>query len=610
MSTTEGITAAAAVDVPAPRAVAVPDPLPGRLPGRLVDARFAKRLVMVNGVVPIALLAWDAYHHQLGVNEVNFAIRTTGLIGLVFLVLSLIVTPLRKLTGWNTLIAIRRNLGVFAFVYLASHFAIFFVFDRQASVASTLTEIVERVYLWFGATALVLMIPLAVTSTDAMVSRFGARRWKRLHRLAYPIAIAGVVHYYLLVKSDIRQPLVFAIVIGALLAYRVVAHYVGLRTELRVAHDKLARSRGAAAPRPRKFWSGELEVVRIFDETPDVKTFRLAAVGGGPLPFDYVAGQYLNLALTIDGKRVNRSYTIASSPTRAGYCEISVKRAPDGHASRHLHQALRRGSILKVGAPAGRFVFAHDQAARCVLIAGGVGITPMMSTVRSLTDRCWPGEIYLVFSVRALPDIVFRAELDYLQARFPNLHVRVTLTGDPDSAWDGARGQISRAMLEDFVPGLTRGPILLCGPEPMMTAMRRLLVDQLGIPDAEVLEEAFVSPPAVAPVAAGAGEAVLAALEEPVAAELREGDVATVRFQRTGKSADAAAALTVLEAAEDAGVAIPFECRSGICGQCKTRLISGIVTMDVEDALTPADRAKRLILACQAHAVGDVVVDA
>jgi ferredoxin-NADP reductase/DMSO/TMAO reductase YedYZ heme-binding membrane subunit len=582
-------------------------------PGRLLDARFAKRLVLVNGLVPLALLAWDAYHHQLGVNEVNFAIRTTGLLGLVFLVLSLLVTPLRRLTGWNTLIAIRRNLGVFGFFYIALHFAIFFAFDRAGSVSSTLEEIVERVYLWFGTAALVLMIPLAVTSTDGMVSRLGAKRWKLLHRLAYPIVICGVVHYYLLVKSDVRQPFVFAVLAGALLLYRLVRHYVDLRAEVRAAHEKLTQSRALAPPRKRKFWSGELKVARIFDEGGNVKTFRMVAAAGGPLPFEYVAGQYLNLALTIDGKRVNRSYTIASSPTRRDYCEISVKRAAAGHGSRHLHETLREGSVLKVSAPAGKFVFAHDQAARCVLIAGGVGITPMMSTVRSLTDRCWPGQIYLLFSVRALGDVVFREELAYLQARFPNLHVRVTLTNDPDAAWDGARGQISRAMIESFVPDLTRGPILVCGPDPMMTAIRRLLVDQLGIPDEEVLQEAFVSPPAPAgeddaPAAASPAPAVGGG---PAASGGGEtGEVASVRFQRAGKLAELPADLTVLEAAEEAGVTIPFECRSGICGQCKTHLISGTVTMDVQDALTPVDRSKRLILACQARAVGDVVVDA
>ena len=584
-----------------------------RLQGQLIDGRFAKRLVMINGLVPMLLLGWDAYHHQLGVNEVNFAIRTTGLLGLVFLVLSLLVTPLRRLTGWNSLIAIRRNLGVFGFVYIALHFAIFFAFDRAGSISSTLTEIVERVYLWFGTAALVFMIPLGVTSTDGMVSRLGAKRWKLLHRLAYPIVICGVVHYYLLVKSDVRQPFVFAVIAGVLLAYRLVRHYVDLRAEVKTAQAKLAQSR-AQAPRKRKFWSGELKVARIFDEGGNIKTFRLVAPDGGSLPFEYVAGQYLNLALTIDGKRVNRSYTIASSPTRRDYCEISVKRAANGYGSRHLHETWREGSTVKVSAPAGRFVFEAEKSARCVLIAGGVGITPMMSTVRSLTDRCWPGDIYLLFSVRALGDITFRDELAYLQARFPNLHVRVTLTNDPDTAWDGPRGQISKEMIESFVPGLTRGPILVCGPDPMMTAMRRLLVDQLGIPDAEVLQEAFVSPPAASDDAAPA-----AASPEPAAAggsaaandvTAVAGEIANVRFQRAGKIAELPAELTVLEAAEDAGVTIPFECRSGICGQCKTHLISGTVKMDVQDALTPADRAKRLILACQARAVGDVVVDA
>jgi ferredoxin len=147
----------------------------------------------------------------------------------------------------------------------------------------------------------------------------------------------------------------------------------------------------------------------------------------------------------------------------------------------------------------------------------------------------------------------------------------------------------------------------------MMTAMRRLLVDQLGVPDAEVLQEAFVSPPSITSDDAAAGTAPepgvsgSGPMSDPV---LLPEDLATVRFQRTGKAADLPPGATVLEAAEDAGVEIPFECRSGICGQCKTRLISGVVTMSVQDALTPADRAKRLILACQARGTGDVVVDA
>jgi ferredoxin-NADP reductase len=357
------------------------------------------------------------------------------------------------------------------------------------------------------------------------------------------------------------------------------------------------------------------------------------------LPFDHIAGQYLNLALTIDGKRVNRSYTIASPPTRTAYCEISVKRAVNGRASQYLHDAWREGSLGKVSAPAGRFVLdrGDDTAAGCaVLIAGGVGITPMMSIVRCLTDRCWPGEIYLLISVRTVRDIVFRDELSALEARFPNLHVRVTLTGDRDAAWTGACGQISRGMIEDFIPGFAppppaadprpvcpprpvRGPILVCGPEPMMAAVRRLFVHELGVPDCNILQEAFVSPPdpdtlnasAIPDVAAlGPAPDMLASLDPDAGIPMPVDAVFTVKFQRAGKTAELPADVTVLEAAEAAGVEIPFECRAGICGQCKTRLISGTVTMATQDALTTVDRSKGLILACQSRAAGNVIVDA
>ena len=197
---------------------------------RLIDGPFAKRLVTVCGLVPAVLLVWDAYHDQLGVNHVNFVIRTTGIVGLVLLVLSLVITPLRTLTGWNTLIAVRRNLGVLGCLYLATHFLIFFGLDRQASVASTLSEIATRRYLWFGTSSLALMIPLTLTSTDRMVSWLGPVRWKALHRLTYVIAIGAVIHYYLLVKSDVRQPLAFAGAVALLLGYRLVNHYVGRQT--------------------------------------------------------------------------------------------------------------------------------------------------------------------------------------------------------------------------------------------------------------------------------------------------------------------------------------------------------------------------------------------
>jgi ferredoxin-NADP reductase/DMSO/TMAO reductase YedYZ heme-binding membrane subunit len=544
---------------------------------KLVDAQFSKWLVIVNGLVPLALLGWDAYNGQLGVDEVNFAILTTGLLGLGLLIASLAITPLRKLTGWASLISIRRNLGVLGFTYIAVHFTIFFWFDRNHDVGDTIDEIIKREYLWYGFGALILMVPLAITSFDSMVSRLGAKRWKQLHKLTYVVVPAGVYHFYLERKSDKAVPLLFAGVVTVLLGYRIVVHYLDLRAKaMRVIPP---------APKKKTFWKGELAIARIFEETHDVKTFRFVHPDGGALPFEHIAGQYINLHLTIDGKRVNRSYTIASSPTRGAYCEISVKKV--GYGSGHLHDTWREGQRVKVSAPAGKFYFAGHEAERVVLVAGGIGITPMMSVVRSLTDRGWKGDMHLLFSVREPKDVVFNAEIAYLEARHPNLHVEIVVTSE--------RGHITREIIEKAVPGLKKGPVMLCGPDPMMTAMRKLFVD-IGVPDAEIHQEAFISTPPMDPAVAA---------DEP----LEPGQAANIEFKRAGKTAESTE-LTILEAAEECGVALPFECRSGICGQCKTRLISGKVAMEVQSALTNADRAKGLVLACQARPTRDVVVDA
>ncbi|HEY4186148.1 MAG TPA: protein-methionine-sulfoxide reductase heme-binding subunit MsrQ, partial [Polyangia bacterium] len=181
------------------------------------DVRFTKFLVVVNALVPGTILAWDAAHGQIGVNGVNYALHTTGLLSLIFLLLTLLVTPLRKVTGWNTLISYRRALGLIGFAYACVHFLIFFGLDRALSLSSTVHEILSRRYLFIGTTGLLLMVPLAVTSTNGMLMRLGAKRWKALHRLVYLVGIAGALHYYMLVKSYVRQPLVFAAVLTALL---------------------------------------------------------------------------------------------------------------------------------------------------------------------------------------------------------------------------------------------------------------------------------------------------------------------------------------------------------------------------------------------------------
>jgi len=185
------------------------------------DIRFAKLLVLVCGAVPLALLIWDQAHNRLGANPQNFIILTTGMMTLTFLMLTMAVTPVRKVFGLNWVIQLRRMLGLYAFFYACLHFLCFYSLDRGFSISSTLHEIVARKYIWFGITALLVMTPLAITSTNAMIKRLGGKRWRALHRLAYVAAICGVIHYYMQVKADVRLPLVFAAVLAILLGYRV-----------------------------------------------------------------------------------------------------------------------------------------------------------------------------------------------------------------------------------------------------------------------------------------------------------------------------------------------------------------------------------------------------
>lgn len=186
------------------------------------DYKFARLVIVMNSLAPLALLAWDALHHQLGANPLDFVTRTTGTLTLIFLLLSLAVTPLRKLTGWNWLIKHRRALGLFAFFYCALHFLTYVGFDRSFDILSIIPNAIKRPFILVGALAFFLMIPLAVTSTNAMIKRLGGKRWARLHKLAYAVAALGCLHFYMLVKADTTKPLIYAALLALLLGYRYI----------------------------------------------------------------------------------------------------------------------------------------------------------------------------------------------------------------------------------------------------------------------------------------------------------------------------------------------------------------------------------------------------
>src|SRR5437660_4186711 len=189
------------------------------------NTRFAKLVFFINALVPLVLLLWDVWHKRVGANPLEFVTRTTGMLTLVFLTISLAVSPLRKVTGANWLVKFRRMLGLFAFFYGFLHLMTYVSFDRFFNLKSTPADVLKRPFIAIGMTAFLLMIPLAITSTNKMVKRLGGKRWNRLHRLVYVAAIAGVIHYWMLVKSDTRLPLTFGFILFLLLAHRVFIKY-------------------------------------------------------------------------------------------------------------------------------------------------------------------------------------------------------------------------------------------------------------------------------------------------------------------------------------------------------------------------------------------------
>jgi sulfoxide reductase heme-binding subunit YedZ len=191
----------------------------------MIDVRFAKLVVFVNALVPLVLLLWDLYRKRVGPNPLDFATKTTGMLTLIFLSLAVAVTPLRRIFGVNWLVKVRRMLGLFACFYGTLHLLTYIWFDQAFNFTNVAQDVVKRPFILAGMTAFVLMVPLAITSTNKMVKRLGGKRWATLHRLVYFSAIAGVVHFWMLVKSDTRLPLTFGFVLLFLLGYRLFERY-------------------------------------------------------------------------------------------------------------------------------------------------------------------------------------------------------------------------------------------------------------------------------------------------------------------------------------------------------------------------------------------------
>jgi len=205
-----------------------------------------KPVLFILCLVPLALLVWNGLHHDLGANPVEKMTHVTGDWTLRLLLITLTVTPLRKLTGWHAVIRVRRMLGLYAFFYACLHFSVYLVFDHFFDLQEIAKDVIKHPYVTVGFASFVLLFPLAMTSTNKMVKRLGGARWQKLHKLVYVIATGGVLHYLWLVKADTRDPVISGVFLALLLAYRALDQRKSTKAAGSPRSGALAKARNTA----------------------------------------------------------------------------------------------------------------------------------------------------------------------------------------------------------------------------------------------------------------------------------------------------------------------------------------------------------------------------
>jgi glycine betaine catabolism B len=396
-----------------------------------------------------------------------------------------------------------------------------------------------------------------------------------------------------------------------------------------------------------------LRCAAIIPETIDVKTFRF--VSEPPVLFTYKPGQFVTLELEIDGEEVLRSYSISATPSRPHTLEITVKRVPPaepglpaGLVSNWLHDNMKVGSEVKLSGPFGKFTCFQYPRRKLLFISGGSGITPMMGMSRWLCDTVADCDIVFVHSAKTPADIIYSQEILLMAARHPNFQPIVTITDYKSGhGWMGARGRLSPGMIKSAIPDFMDRMVFVCGPAPFMEATKTMM-QALNFPADQYHEESFgvakktkKKPAAEAPLSThqpplpgGMLRQVLqvaqsirsigsapttGTLTSPITVPItvpnlspNQGGEHVVLFKKSDQRVVCDGAESILEIAEQNGVKIRSSCRSGACGTCKKKKISGEVKMTDFDAeaLEDSEQSAGYILTCVAFPIGEVSIDA
>jgi len=348
----------------------------------------------------------------------------------------------------------------------------------------------------------------------------------------------------------------------------------------------------------------DLKVKNIIQETKDAISIVFEHPASGKMA--YKSGQFLTLITTVNGKEVRRAYSLCSSPFIDEHLAVSVKRVDNGLMSNWLPDNLKVGGTLKVMEAMGQFTteFGKENKRHLILFAGGSGITPMMSIIKSLLLQEPDSIVSLIYCNRNIDSVIFKDELSKWESKYEGrLHVIHVLDEAPMN-WQGYSGLLNHDMLVKLferIPnwGIDKTTYLMCGPEGMMKNVETLL-DSHKIPKEKIFKESFVSPT----IAKDQKK------EEAPAGNENKAHEVTIRYDGQEYKIVVQPNRAILETALDAGIDLPYSCQSGLCTACRGKALSGKVKLDEEEGLSQSERAEGYVLTCVGHPLtGDVVIE-
>jgi glycine betaine catabolism B len=339
---------------------------------------------------------------------------------------------------------------------------------------------------------------------------------------------------------------------------------------------------------------GQLICRSVLPATRDVKTFVLGAPS--PRLFSFRPGQYL----TVTTPAGSRCYTISSPPTRPHLLAITVKRSPGGAVSNWLHDKFLPGERISAEGPYGGFSCAAHPARSYLFLSAGSGITPLMSMTRTLFDLASVADVTFVHSARTPDDVIFERELTAMAAVSPRLRLAFVCEDAPGD-WHGYRGRLSPGLLRSIAPDLPSREVFACGPDGYMESVRAML-GEAGFNLGRYHEESFAFEKLAGAPGAAAAPGLAPAPSSAAAF--------SVEFTRSGWTVPCEPGTYILDAALRAGLTLPSSCGEGMCGTCKSTLVSGTVDMSHNGGIRPREIAAHKILLCCSTPLEDLVIDA